>query len=153
MWSGPEAVKKDTVRNIQETGEFVIQVVSKSLSDQMNKTSCEVAFEVDEFELAGLSKAKSLKVKPPRVAEAKAYLECKLSQIVTVGEGSGAGCAIFGEVLAIEVDDDIVSEGDRISLDALDPIGRLSGSDYCGVGDRFSLERPSPEELSRPGRR
>ena len=153
MWSGPQAVKKDTVRNIEETGEFVIQVVSKALAEQMNKTACEVAFEVDEFEVAGLSQAESLKVKPPRVAEAKAFLECKLSQIVKVGEGSGAGCAIFGEVVCIEVSDELMLEGDRVSLDALDPIGRLSGSDYCGVGDRFSLERPSPAQLSRPGRR
>lgn len=153
MWSGPEAVKKDTVKNIEDTGEFVIQVVSRQLSEKMNLSACEVSAEVDEFEMAGLTKAPSLKVAPPRVGEAKAFLECRLSQIVKIGEESGAGCAIFGEVLCIDIADELMVEGNRVSLEALDPVGRLSGSDYCGVGDRFSLERPTPEEMSRPGRR
>jgi flavin reductase (DIM6/NTAB) family NADH-FMN oxidoreductase RutF len=152
MLSGPSAVKKDTVKNIEDTNEFVIQVVSRNLAEKMNLTSCEVASDVDEFELAGLTQSPSRKVKAPRVAEAGAFIECRLNKIIPVGEGSGAGCLILGEVLCIEIKDDLMMEGDRVSLQALDPIGRLSGSDYCGISDRFSLERPTPEELSRPGR-
>lgn len=152
MLSGPEAVKKDTVRNIEETGEFVIQVVSRDLAERMNITSCEVSAEVDEFEMAGLNKARSHKVSVPRVAEARAFLECKLSQVIPVGQGSGAGCMILGEVLCMEVDDSVMDPGDRVSLQRLDPVGRLSGSDYCGTTDLFSLDRPTPEQMSRPGR-
>lgn len=151
MWSGPDAVKKDTVKNIEETGEFVIQVVSRELAPQMNLTSCEVDSAVNEFEMAGLTQVDSTKVAPPRVGEAKAYLECKLDKIIPVGQGSGAGCMILGEVLHIEIDDTVM-DGDRVDLSKLDPVGRLSGSDYSGVGDKFSLDRPSPQELSRPPR-
>jgi len=151
MWSGPEAKKKDTVKNIEETGEFVIQVVSRDLAEKMNLTSCELAAEVSEFDVAGLTTAPSRRVAPPRVAEAHAYLECKLSRIIPVGEGSGAGCMILGEVLYIEIDDDMM-DGTRVSLERLQPIGRLAGSDYCGVQETFAYDRPTPEELSRPGR-
>ena len=151
MWSGPEALTKDTVANIEETKEFVIQVVSRELGDAMNLTSCEVARDVNEFELAGLTQAPSHKLDVPRVAEAKAYLECRLDRIIEVGKGSGAGCLILGQVVCIEIEDEVL-DGDRVDLEKLDPIGRLSGSDYCGIGDRFPLTRPTPEELSRPAR-
>lgn len=152
MLSGPNAVKKDTVKNIESTRQFVIQVVSRDLAEQMNTTSCEVSAEVDEFEMAGLSKAPAKVVKVPRVAEAKAYIECELSQVIPVGEGSGAGCLILGEVVCMEVKDEIMDPGDRVSLDRLQPIGRLSGSDYCVLSDIFSLDRPTPEEMARPAR-
>lgn len=151
MWAGPEALKKDTLKNIEDTGEFVIQVVSRDLADKMNLTACEVASEVNEFELANLTLVPAQKVSAPRVAEAKAHLECKLSQIIPVGEGSGAGTMVLGEVVFIEIADSVL-KGDRVDLERLDPIGRLAGSDYCGVADGFSIERPTPEELSRPGR-
>jgi flavin reductase (DIM6/NTAB) family NADH-FMN oxidoreductase RutF len=152
MWSGPDAVKKDTVQNIEETKEFVIQIVSRDLAEKMNLTSCELAAEVSEFEVAGLTPTPARKVNAPRVAEAKAYLECKLSQIVPVGEGSGAGCMILGEVVWIEIDDEVM-DGTRVSLERLQPVARLAGSDYAGVSDTFSYDRPTPEQLSRPGRR
>lgn len=152
MWSGPEALKKDTLANIEETGEFVVQVVSRELSSAMNVTSCEVSHEVDEFELAGLRHAPSRMVEVPRVEEAQAYLECRLDRIIEIGEGSGAGALVLGQVICIEVDDEIM-DGERVDLEKLDPIGRLSGSDYCGISDRFHLGRPSPEELSRPKRK
>lgn len=148
MWSGPNALKKDTVRNIEQTGEFVIQVVSRNLAEQMNLTSCEVAAGENEFEIGGLTPAPSHKVKPPRVGEALAFLECKLSQVIPVGEGSGSGCMILGEVLFIEIDDQVM-DGTRVSMAKLQPIGRLAGSDYCGVSETFAYDRPTPEELSR----
>ena len=151
MWSGPEAIKKDTLRNIEENPEFVIQVVSRDLADKMNLTSCELAADVSEFEVAGLKEAPSRRVKVPRVAEAKAYLECRMTQIIPVGEGSGSGCMVLGEVLCIEIADEIM-DGDRVNLDLLNPVGRLSGSEYCDVSQRFSLDRPSPEQLKRSPR-
>jgi flavin reductase (DIM6/NTAB) family NADH-FMN oxidoreductase RutF len=152
MWSGPDAMKKDTVRNIESSKEFVIQVVSRDLAEKMNLTSCELAAEVSEFEVAGLSIAPAKKVNAPRVAEAKAHLECRLSRIIPVGEGSGAGCMILGEVVWIEIDDEMM-EGTRVDLNKLQPVARLAGSDYSGIAEIFSYDRPTPEQLSRPGRR
>lgn len=152
MWQGPQAAKKDTLANIEATGEFVIQVVSGSLAEKMNLTACEVSSEVSEFDLASLTKAPSKTVSVPRVAEAKAFLECKLDRIVSVGEGSGAGCMILGEVLCIEIDDSVMTEGDRVSGELLDPIGRLAGSEYCHTSRNFAMERPTPEQVGRPSR-
>lgn len=151
MLSGPQAVKKDTVKNIELSKEFVVQVVSRKNASAMNLTSAEVDARVDEFELAGLEKLPGRRVSVPRVAQAQAWMECRLNQIVWVGEGSGSGCLIMGEVVCIEIDDALLLD-DRVDLDLLDPIGRLSGSDYCGVKDRFSLQRPDIDDLSSPGR-
>ena len=151
MLSGPKAVKKDTVKNIESSGEFVVQVVSRRNADAMNLSSAEVAQSVDEFELAGLEQLPGRIVSVPRVASAQAWMECRLNQVVWIGEGSGSGCLVMGEVVCIEIDDALLKQ-DRVDLDMLDPIGRLSGSDYCGVKDRFSLARPDLDELSVPGR-
>lgn len=151
MGAGAQATKKDTLRNIEETREFVIQVVSQDLVEQMNLTSCELDAGVSEFEVAGLTPAPSRLVQVPRVAEAHAFLECKLSQIIPVGEGSGSGCLVLGEVVLIEISDQML-DGDRVDLDRLRPVGRLAGSDYCGTESRFALERPTPDQLGRPGR-
>lgn len=142
---------KDTLRNLHEHPEFVVQVVSRHLAEKMNITAGDFAPEISEFEVAGLTAQPSRTVSVPRVAEAHAHLECKVSQLIPVGEGGGSGTLVLGEVLCIEIDDS-VCVGDRIDLDALAPIGRLSGSYYCTVSDRFELERPTASELGRPGR-
>ena len=83
--------RKDTLRNVEQTGEFVINIVSAAIAAATNDTAAEVAPEVDEFELAGLTPLASEVVRAPRVAESPAQFECKLLQIVFTGEGSGAG--------------------------------------------------------------
>lgn len=146
MVGGRSGTKKDTLRNVEETREFVVNIVSRSLAEAMNLTSAEVDSEIDEFELAGLEKRASLLVAPPKVRLARAHLECRLERIIPVGEGPGSGAVVLGRVLLLEVDDSLV-KGDDIEVDKLDPIGRLSGSEYCTVRDRFTLERPSAEAL------
>lgn len=145
------APMKDTLQNLKEHPEFVIQVVSHELAEKMNVTAGDFAPGVNEFEVAGLTEQAARTVSVPRVAEARAHLECKVSQIIPVGEGGGSGSLVLGEVLCIEIDDSVCS-GNRVDLDALAPIGRLSGSYYCTVRDRFELERPTASDLGRPGR-
>lgn len=151
MLGGRNAQPKDTLANLKLHPEFVIQVVGRDLVEAMNLCAGEYASEVDEFEVAGLTPAPSRIVSVPRVAEAKAFLECKLAQIIPVGEGSGSGSIVLGEVVAIEVDDELFV-GDAVDIDRLDPVARLGGSEYCTAKERFALERPTPESLGKPGR-
>jgi flavin reductase (DIM6/NTAB) family NADH-FMN oxidoreductase RutF len=128
---------KDSLRNAAATGEFVVNFVASSLLFPMNQTSAEVPPEVDEFALASLETAPSLKVKPPRVAAAKAAFECRLHRILEVGDGS----VVFGEVVYAHIAEDVWAGG-RIDVRALDPLARLGGSSYAKLGEVFSMRRP-----------
>ena len=136
--------KKDTWRNIERTGEYVIHVVPDRLAAEMNATSKVYPYGVDEFVAAGLAKAPSDKVAPPRLADAPVAMECRLQQIVEVGKTggkTGGTAVIIGEIVLWHVSDDVLTEG-RIDMEKLDAIGRLAGSLYTRTRDRFSLARP-----------
>lgn len=139
---------KDTLRNVRDTGEFVVNIVTQQLAQAMNVTSTELAPEVDEFELAGLTPAPSTRVRPPRVAESPIHYECRVSQIVDVSETIGGASVVIGEVVQLHVDERVLLEGDKIDLDQLQPIGRLAGPGYCRVTDRFEMVRP-PSQVPR----
>jgi flavin reductase (DIM6/NTAB) family NADH-FMN oxidoreductase RutF len=146
MLGGRTGQPKDTLNNLRAVPEFVIQIVSRELAEQMNLCSGEFAAEVDEFAVAGLTAVPSRKVSVPRVGEAKAVLECRLRDIITVGEGPGSGSMVLGEVVLFEVEDSVLVQGEVV-VDGLAPIGRLAGADYCTVTERFALQRPEPETL------
>ncbi len=139
---------KDTLRNVRDTGEFVVNVVTEQLAQAMNVTSTELLPEVDEFELAGLTPAPSTRVRPPRVAESPIHYECRVSQIVDVSETIGGASVVIGEVVQLHVEERVLLEGDKIDLDQLQPIGRLAGLGYCRVTDRFDMARP-PSQVPR----
>lgn len=132
---------KDTLRNIEQTGEFVVNIVSEDFAEAMNATSADFPPEVDEFEISGLTPAPSLIVRPPRVAEARVQMECKLLQLVRVSERPLGACLVLGQVVRFHIDDAIV-EDFRIDPDKLRAIGRMGGSTYTRTGDRFQMERP-----------
>lgn len=134
--------KKDTFYNVKTTGEFVVNIVTESLVEAMNLTSGEYPSDVDEFAVAGLTAAPSVTVKPPRVAESPIHFECRVHQIVELGEDPGAGSVVIGRVLHVHVDDAILIGEDKIDLGKLQPIGRLAGSAYCRVTDIFEMARP-----------
>jgi flavin reductase (DIM6/NTAB) family NADH-FMN oxidoreductase RutF len=143
MRRGSDGAKKDTLANIEATGEFVVNIVSERLVEAMNLTSSEFGPEVDEFAEAGLTPAPSVVVKPPRVGEALVAYECKLLQVVHVGEARpGAGALVLGTVHRLHVADEVLDQG-RIKLDVLQPVGRMAGSDYVRCTDLFSLTRPT----------
>ena len=134
---------KDTLRNVRDTGEFVVNIFGEDLLHAMNLTSGEWPPEVNEFELAGLSKAPSLHVRPPRVAESPMHLECQVTQIVDLGDQPGGSSVVIGRVLHIHVSEDILIGEDKINLQALRPVGRLVGNGYCRVAPAmFDLARP-----------
>ena len=131
--------KKDTVRNIEQNGQFVVNVVPFAVADKMAATADELEYEVSEFEAAGLTPAPSQRVAPPQVAESPIRFECELLQIVHLGEGPLAANVVFGKILLIEVLDAVLGDDGKIDPAAVDSIGRMGGKSYCRTLDRFEL--------------
>ena len=139
---------KDSVANIEETGEFVVNLATWDLRKQMNATSIAAPHGIDEFELAGLSKAKSELVAPPRVAESPVHLECRYVQSVRLlsRDPTNTPVVVFGEVLGIHIDDAMLTDG-LVDMAKLQPIGRLGYMDYVKVTEVFTMQRPKwPED-------
>ncbi len=133
--------RKDTLRNIEATREFVVNIVSEDFAARMNVCSGEFPPEVDEFAVSGLTPVASELVKPPRVGESRVTMECRLMQIVNVSAKPLGGSLVIGEVLRFHVADEVVRDF-RIDPDLLRPVGRMGGPGYTRVTDRFDLVRP-----------
>jgi len=116
---------KDTSQNLLDTGECVIHLTSVELSEKMVKTSAELPPEKDEFEIAGLEKAESTDVKPPRLKDAKVAMEGKLYKHIEVGNGPGD--MILVEIVRIHIDDSILDKRSRPDISKLNPLGKLGG--------------------------
>ena len=132
---------KDTLRNIQATEEFVIATVTEPIAERMNVCSTEFVYGVSEFEKSGLTPVAAKRVRPMLVKESPVNIECRLRQIVSLGDGPGAGQAVFGDVLAVHVDESVLAEGDMVcDPRKLQAVGRQGGPHYCRSTDVFSLE-------------
>lgn len=140
---------KDTARNILETGEFVVNLVSEAVIEAMNATSAPIAAHLDELALAGLETAASSKVRPERIARSPVALECRLHTPLQFPSGQ---LVVIGEVLSVHVHDGhvVASEPPRIETDSLQLVARMAGRDgYLRTRDTFALERPVSAEHSR----
>lgn len=133
--------KKDTLLNVEATGEFVIHIVDEDTVEAMNTSSAEFPPGINEFEMAGVTAAPSERLRTPRVAEAPIAFECKLFQIVPLGEGPSGGEVVIGRVVLIHVRDNL-RPSTYIDLQALRPVARLAGNGYARVTDTFDLARP-----------
>ncbi len=135
--------KKDTLRNILHSREFVAHIADEPLAQAVNQSSADYAAEISEFDRAGVTRLPSTRVTPPRVAEAPIHLECRLHHHFVVGDGVTPGSAtlVVGEIVAIHVADRILT-GDAIDVAKLRPLSRLGGLSY-GLIDR-TLEIPRP---------
>ena len=139
-----EGQMKDTLRNIEATREFVINIVSEDFADKMNACSADYPPDVDEFVESGLTSLKSDIVRPARVGESRISMECRLAQVVHFGDGKpGTGSTIFGEVVLFHVAGEVI-DNFRIDPRALKPVGRMGGPQYVRVTDMFELPRPAP---------
>lgn len=131
---------KDTLINVLASSEFTVNVVTEATLEAMNLTSAEVPPDVDEFSLARLTKARGDIVAAPMVAEAAASFECRVTAVHDVGDGP-AGSVVYGEVLRIHVDEDLL-DGTRIRFEDLRAIGRLAGPWYSRTTDLVAFDRP-----------
>lgn len=130
-------VPKDTLANIIETEEFVVNVVSLHLAEKMNKSSAEFDSSISEFEQTELTPEPSKLIKPPRVKEAMVSMECRLFQRIELPHSN----IVLGRVVCIHLKDE-VWDGNGIVHDILNPIGRLGGSAYCRTDSTFEMQRP-----------
>jgi len=136
---------KDSVANIAETKEFVCNLATWDLRDQMNKSSATLPRGVNEMEIAGLKAAPSKLVKPPRVADAPCAMECKVVQIVSLTDLSGTPLdrhVVFGQVVGIHIDERFIKNG-LLDTAAMKPIARCGYHDYSLLDETFTMVRPA----------
>ncbi len=135
--------RKDTVRNIEETGEFVVNFSSESLLEQVNATSAPFEHGDDEAAQLGITTEPSATVAPPRVAESPASIECRRERIVEVGNAF----VVFGAVTAISVRDDVLEDG-HPAMELLRPVSRLGRDEWGRPPEAFRQTRPKrPEDV------
>ena len=136
---------KDTLRNVEETENFVINIVTEDVAEAMNTSSAAAPFGVSEFEFAGVTQAPSKTVAAPRVAESPVNFECQLLDIYRVGNNG----VVFGRITHVHVADELLLEDYKIDAEKLRPVGRLAGSTYTRVRELFDLPRPNYEEIEK----
>jgi flavin reductase (DIM6/NTAB) family NADH-FMN oxidoreductase RutF len=132
---------KDTLRNVRETKEFVVNIVTYELAEAMNLTSGEYDASVNEFEVAKVTPQPSKIVRPPRVAESPVSFECKLHQILDFAPRPTSSSLVIGQVVAIHMDDAHMKDG-KLDRNSLDLIGRMGGIQYTRTTQRFEMVRP-----------
>jgi flavin reductase (DIM6/NTAB) family NADH-FMN oxidoreductase RutF len=128
-----DGTKKDTVINIEEMPEFVINIVSVELLPAMEASAKSIPYGEDLSYLKSISLIPSEKIQPYRVKEARVSFECALDRIVTIGEGANAGNLILGQVLFFHAKDNIIKNGHEVDWHELNALGRLSGNRYCTI--------------------
>ena len=141
---------KDTVANVEATGEFVYNMATWAQKDQMTKTAMIVDRTVDEMAAAGLLPEPSRLVRPPRIKGSPVHFECKLHQIVTLPgrKASGDHHLVIGRVVAVHIDDAVLTPDGRLDVLKMRPIARLGYTDYTSVESIFQMEKSTPEDRS-----
>lgn len=129
---------KDSQTIAGETGEFTVNIVSEDIVEAMSVTSGSFTAEDDEFAIAGLTAVDGVKVDAPLVGESPANLECRVREIVELGERTRV---VFGDVVAVHVDDRVL-DGTRVDNDVLRAVGRMAGATYIHTRDAFDIARP-----------
>jgi flavin reductase (DIM6/NTAB) family NADH-FMN oxidoreductase RutF len=137
-----DSSRKDTLLNIEVTGEFVINAAVAALAEKINQTSKELPRGESELDFAGLHTKPSIKVKPPRVAESPVHLECKLRQIIPIGTGPIAANLVIGEIVMMHIDDAVLDDKGKVDPRKLRSVARLGGDYWCHTSDLFEQKRP-----------
>ena len=141
--SARESGKKDTLRNVEASREFVVNIVDDDCAEAMNLSSGDYPPDVDEFAVTRLTPLPSVKVKAPRVAEAPINMECRVVQIMPVGKKANL---VIGEIVQWHVRDDVYDpRTGRLDMHALRPVGRLCGNLYSHIHQIFEMKRPNPD--------
>lgn len=130
--------RKDTLRNIEETKEFVVNIVPEDLAGQTERSSEELPAETDEFTFTGLTPVPSLRIRPPRVGESPLAMECRFLRSIPIGNGTST--LVLGEILLIHADDRILTDG-LPDPEKLRPLARLGGGAYAGLGNLIHIPK------------
>jgi len=133
--------EKDTLINIEQTKQFVVNIASEHTVQQMNQTSADYPYGVSEFKKVGLTQLPSIKVKPPGVKESPVNLECELIQVVRISQGVMGGNLVIGKILYVHVWESVWKDNKIFHAD-LKPIGRLEGAWYTKISNTFEMSRP-----------
>jgi flavin reductase (DIM6/NTAB) family NADH-FMN oxidoreductase RutF len=143
---GRDNTTKHTLENARATGECVINVVNHSIVEQMSLTSTEYAEGISEFTKAGLTPIASEIVKPFRVAESPVQMECKVKDIIELGQSGGAGNLIICEVVLMHINEEILDEDGRIAPEKIDLVARMGGHWYSRASaGLFQLPQPTTQ--------
>jgi len=138
----PNNTNKDTLNNVLATKQFVVNMVTEDTVERMNTTSQVIPSNESEFELAGLTPIPSVKVKPFRVKESPITMECELVHHYTLENNKYGGATILvGKIVMFHVDESVLMDNYKINLETYKPVARLAGSNYCKLGEIFSIKR------------
>jgi len=145
--------RKDSVVNAEQSGEFVYNMATYDLREAVNLSAQQVPPEVDEFELAGVTKAPSRLVKPPRVAESPVNFECRYHQTIRLPGNSTIGTVdiIIGQVIGIHIKDEFIQPDGKLNILKIRPIARLGYYDYTSIESIFEMVIPGTDEKLRSG--
>jgi len=133
---------KDTLNNILESGEFVLNMVTEEVVEAMNATASELPSHEDEFVFANVTPIASKLIKPNRVKESKISFECKMIHHYTIPNDHNNGATmVIGEIVMMHFDDSVLLDNHKINLENYKPVSRLAGSNYAKLGELFSIKR------------
>lgn len=133
---------KDTLNNLLENQEFVLNMVTEDLVEAMNKTAIELLPNEDEFIYANITSVASFLIKPKRVKDAKITFECKMIHNYTIPHPENEGATmIIGEIVMMHFNDEVLLDNYKINMETYKPVSRLAGSNYAKMGEIFSVKR------------
>lgn len=133
---------KDTLNNVLATKQFVVNMVTEDLVEQMNSTAQGIPSHESEFDLVNLTPIPSLKIKPPRVKESPITMECELVHHYTLEDNKFGGSTILvGRIVMFHIDENVLLDDFKIDLNTYKPVARLAGSNYSKLGELFSVKR------------
>jgi len=144
---GRDNTTKHTYENIIEVPEVVINIGNVELVEQMSLSSADYSKGTNEFVKSGLTEVKSEKVAPPRVGEAPIAFECKVNDVISLGEKGGAGNLVVCEVLLVHIKEEVLDESGKIDPYKLHAVGRLGGDWYCYVNKSSIFKLPKPNKI------
>lgn len=136
--------QKDTYHNVKANAECVIHIANYAMVEQLSVTSGSFSSDVNEFVKGGFTEEKSTLVKPPRVKEAPIAFECKVTQVIELGDKGGSGNLVICEAVMIHVDENLLDENGNVVAEKLDPIARLGYNNYVRFTKDDIFETPKP---------
>ena len=142
VFAPARSVRRDTLDNVREVGEFTINIVTAEVVEAMNASAESLDAGVDEFAAVGVSAVPSTLIRPPMVGECKANIECVVTDIVDIGDPDNGNGLVIGEAVAFHVEEGLL-DGTRVDQAGLRAIGRHAGNTYSNATDLFDLERPA----------